>query len=389
MELRYGLNPQQGGAHAEPVIPGEWPLRVLNGAPSYLNLLDALSGWRLVREAAEALGRPVAASFKHVSPAGAALAGPVDGPTAQFYGFDPAQGIASPLASAYVRARDADPRSSHGDFAALSHPVDAELAELLARVVCDGVIAPGYEPGTVGALSAKKRGRFLVLVADPAYVPPRLEERELYGLRLTQARDEVPLTADLLGDVVCGQEPLPPSAAEDLLLGLAVVRHARSTAVCYVRGGVTLGIGAGQPSRVDGTRLAGAKAATWWLRRHPALQAMEFAPEVRRQERADWQVRRAEGDLTPDEHLRLAASLAAPMPELPDEERRAWSALLSGVSFASDGALLFRDNVDHAARHGVRWIAEPGASLRSGDVAAACAEHGITLIRTGLRLFQH
>ncbi|WNI18623.1 phosphoribosylaminoimidazolecarboxamide formyltransferase [Actinacidiphila sp. ITFR-21] len=388
VELRSGLNPQQGQASAEPVVPGAWPLRALNGEPSYLNLLDALSGWQLVREAAQALGRPVAASVKHVSPAGAALAGPVDGPTAAFYGFDPAEGIASPVAGAYVRARDADPKSSYGDFAAVSHPVDAELAALLARVVCDGVVAPGYEPGTVAALSAKKRGRFLVLEADPAHRPPRLERREVYGLRLTQARDEVPLSRALLDDVVYGGA-LPDSAAEDLLLGLAVVRHTRSNAVCYVRDGVTLGIGAGQQSRVDGTRLAGAKAATWWLRRHPAVRALEFGAAVRRQERANWQVRVAEGDLTPDERTRLAAALAVPAEEPTGEERWQWAARLSGVAFASDGVLPFRDNVDHAARYGVRWIAEPGGSLRSGEVVRACEEHGITLVRTGLRLFQH
>jgi AICAR transformylase/IMP cyclohydrolase PurH len=389
VELRYGLNPQQRPASAEPVTPGAWPLRILNGEPSYINLLDALGSWRLVREAAEALGRPVATSFKHVSPAGAALAGPVDGPTAAFYGFDEAEGVKSPLASAYIRARDADPKSSYGDFAAVSHPVDAELAALLTRVVCDGIVAPGYEPGTVATLSAKKRGRFLVLEADPAYIPPRLERREVYGLRLEQARDEVPLNSALLDNVVCGQGPLPAAAAEDLLLGLAVVRHTQSNAVCYVRDGVTLGIGAGQQSRVDCTRLAGAKAAAWWLRRHPAVQAMEFGAAVRRQERVNWQVRLAEGDLTPDERTRLAAALTVPIPEPTTEDRRGWAARLTGVSFSSDGALPFRDNVDHAARFGARYIAEPGGSLRSAEVAEACEQHGITLVRTGLRLFQH
>ncbi|WP_405589497.1 phosphoribosylaminoimidazolecarboxamide formyltransferase [Streptomyces sp. NBC_01190] len=389
MELRYGLNPQQQPASAEPVTPGAWPLRVLNGAPSYLNLLDALAGWRLVRETAEALGRPVAASFKHVSPAGVALAGPVDGPTAAFYGFDPAGGISGPLASAYVRARDADPKASYGDFAAVSHPVDAELAALLARVVCDGIVAPGFEAGTVAALSTKKRGRFLVLEADPAHVPPALEHRELYGLRLTQARDDVLLTPALLADVVCGEQPLPAAAAEDLLLGLAVVRHSRSNAVCCVRDGMTLGIGAGQQSRVDCVKLAGAKAATWWLRRHPAVQAMEFGAAVRRQERVGWQVRVAEGDLTRHERARLAEALTVPGTEPTAEQRREWAARLTGLAFASDGALPLRDNVDHAARYGVRWIAEPGGSLRSAEVAEACREHGITLVRTGLRLLQH
>ena len=225
MELRYGLNPQQQTASAEPVTPGAWPVRVLNGEPSYINLLDALSGWQLVREAARRWGgrrrRPSSTSRRPAprSP------GPLDPATAALYRFDPAEGIAGSLTSAYVRARDADPKSSYGDFAAVSHPVDEELAALLARVVCDGIVAPGYEPGTVAALSRKKKGRFLVLEADPAFVPPAQEEREVHGLRLTQQRDDVPLHASLLDDVVCGGSPLPAAAAEDLLLGLAVVRY--------------------------------------------------------------------------------------------------------------------------------------------------------------------
>ncbi|MFG1811805.1 phosphoribosylaminoimidazolecarboxamide formyltransferase [Streptomyces sp. NPDC049040] len=385
MQLRYGTNPQQHTASAAPVSAGAWPVRVLNGEPSYINLLDALSGWQLVREAAEALGRPAAASFKHVSPAGAALAGPLDPATAALYRTDPEAGA---LTSAYVRARDADPKSSYGDFAAVSHPVDEELAALLAHVVCDGIVAPGYAPGTVAALGRKKKGRFLVLEADPGFVPPPQEEREVHGLRLTQQRDDVPLHASLLDDVVCG-DPLPAAAVEDLLLGLAVVRYTQSNSVCYVRGGVTLGIGAGQQSRVDCTRLAGAKADSWWLRRHPAVSALDFVPGIRRQDRVNWHVRFIEGDMTADERRRFADALAAPADLLDDARRREWGARLTDVAFASDGALPFRDNVDHAARHGVRWIAEPGGSIRSGDVAEACREHGITLARTRLRLFRH
>lgn len=385
LPLRYGTNPQQTAASAAPVRPDVWPVRVLNGEPSYINLLDALSGWQLVREAAAALGRPAAASFKHVSPAGAALAGPLDAATAALYrtGVD-----AGPLASAYVRARDADPKSSYGDFAAVSHPVDAELAELLGQVVSDGIVAPGFEPGTVAALRRKKKGGFLVVEADPGFVPPAQEEREVHGLRLTQQRDDVPLHSSLLDDPVCGG-PLPPGARADLLLGLAVVRYTQSNSVCYVRDGVTLGIGAGQQSRVDCTRLAGAKADAWWLRRHPAVRALDFLPGVRRQERVNWQVRFVEGDMTADERARFGRALAAPAGDLGGAERRAWLAGLDGVSFASDGALPFRDNVDHAARHGVRWIAEPGGSIRSGEVADACREHGVCLVHTRLRLFRH
>ncbi|WP_412543841.1 phosphoribosylaminoimidazolecarboxamide formyltransferase [Longispora sp. K20-0274] len=379
MDLRYGTNPHQA-ATITPTAPGRWPVRVLHGHPSTINLLDALHGWQLVREAATALGRPAAASYKHVSPAGAAVAGPVDEVAAELYGI----AGCGPLTSAYARARDADPKSSYGDLAAVSHPVDAELADLLGRVVCDGIIAPGYAPGTVATLAAKKNGRFLVLEADPAFTPPARESREIFGLRLTEDRDAAPLTAALLGDA-----DLPPGAAEDLLLGLVVLRHTQSNSVCYLRDGATLGIGAGQQSRVDCTRLAGAKADTWWLRRHPAVRALDFRPGVRRQDRLNWQVRYLEDDLTPDESARLAAALATPAPGFPAADRGAWLALRRGVAFVSDGALPFRDNVDHAHRHGVRYIAEPGGSARSAEVEAACREHGITLSRTGLRLFHH
>ena len=383
MELRYGVNPHQT-AHAEPVAD-RWPVRVVHGDPSYTNLLDALNGWQLVRTASAALGRPAAASFKHVSPAGVALAGPVDEVTAAPHGVAPGEWVA--VAGAYLRARDADPKSSYGDVAAVSHPVDAQLAELLAGVVCDGIVAPDYEPGVVARLARKKGGRFLVLAADPAVSPPERETRELLGVRLTQDRDRAPITADLLTPVVGGA--LPADALTDLLLGLLVLRHTQSNSVCYLRDGVTLGVGAGQQSRVDCTRLAGAKADVWWLRRHPVVRGLVFRPEVRRQDRVNWRVRVAEGDLTPDERTRLAAALAEPAGELTPADRAAWLARLDGVAFASDGALPFRDNVDHARRHGVRHIAEPGGSTRSGEVADACREHGIALAHTGLRLFHH
>ena len=385
MDLRYGINPQQAAAAIEPVQLGRCPVTVLHGSPSYINMLDALNGWQLVLEASRVLNRPAAASFKHVSPAGAAVAGPVDDVTAELYGVDRA-GVGA-LTSAYLRARDADPKSSYGDFAAVSHPVDAELAELLSRVVCDGVIAPGYAPGTVATLAKKKNGRFLVMEADQAFTPPQHEAREVFGLRLTQQRDEVTLSTALLDDVVCGT--LPTAAAEDLLLGLAVLRYTQSNSVCYLRGGATLGIGAGQQSRVDCTRLAGAKTDIWWLRRHPAVRALAFRPGTRRQDRINWQIRFIEGDLTPDETARLSGALSAPTPELTHEQRARWLAGLAEVAFVSDGALPFRDNVDHAHRHGVAYIAEPGGSIRSTEVEDACREHRIALARTGLRLFHH
>jgi phosphoribosylaminoimidazolecarboxamide formyltransferase/IMP cyclohydrolase len=384
VELRYGTNPHQA-AHAVPVTPGTWPVRVLHGEPSFINLLDALNGWQLVRQASRALGRPAAASFKHVSPAGAAVAGPVDEVAAEPYGLAGAD--VGALTSAYLRARDADPRSSYGDFAAVSHPVDTELAELLAGIFCDGIIAPGFEPGTVERLGAKKKGRLIVMEADEEFVPPAREEREVFGLRLTQDRDDARLSAALLDQGPEGV--LPAEAGEDLLLGLVVLRFTQSNSVCYVRDGMTLGIGAGQQSRVDCTRLAGAKTDTWWLRRHPAVRALAFRPDVRRQDRINWRLRFIEGDLTPDEDERLSRALSEPVGALTPQDRARWLRDLDGVAFASDGALPFRDNVDHARRHGVRYIAEPGGSIRSDEIEAACREHRITLVRTGLRLFHH
>ncbi|GAA2542618.1 hypothetical protein GCM10010435_08030 [Winogradskya consettensis] len=326
MELRYGLNPHQEPSTATPIDPARVPFRFVHGNPSYINVLDAAAAWQLVKEAANALGRPAAASFKHVSPAGAATAGPIDTVMAATHGLDPA--ATGAVTSAYVRARDADPKSSYGDFIAVSEPVDAELADLLRRVVSDGIVAPGYEPGVMATLSRKKGGRFLVVQADPDFQPPQTETREVYGLSLTQPRDDLPLTRDLVSD-----PRLPAGAVDDLLLGLIVVKHTQSNSVAYLRDGMTLGIGAGQQSRVDCTQVAGAKVDTWWRRRDPGV--------------------------------------------------------LDGVAFVSDGALPFADNVEEAARHGVRYIAEPGGSIRSADVLAECQRTGITLVRTGVRLFRH
>ncbi|BCJ39414.1 5-aminoimidazole-4-carboxamide ribonucleotide transformylase [Actinoplanes ianthinogenes] len=353
MKLRYGMNPHQRPATLTTVDPAHQPFRFVHGEPSYINVLDAVAGWQLIREAATALGRPAAASVKHVSPAGAATSGPLDAVTAATYQLDPAG--TGPLTSAYVRARDADPKSSYGDFLAVSEPVDAELADLLRRVVADGVVAPGFEEGVVATLSAKKNGGFLVVEADPGVRPPPVEVREVYGLRLTQPRDEAPLTRDLF------------AGSEDLLLGSITARYTQSNSVVYVRDGMTLGIGAGQQSRIDCTRIAGDKADTWWLRRHPAVRHDRTATRVQD---------------------RIAQQLQA-VEALTADERAAWLGSLDGVAFVSDGALPFADNVEVAARHGVRHIAEPGGSLRSAEVADECRKRGITLIRTGVRLFRH
>ena len=292
MRLRYGMNPHQAATIEHP------PFTVVAGAPSYINVLDALTGWQLVREAAERFGVPAAASYKHVSPAGAAL-----GET---------------VAAAYTRARDADPKSSYGDFVAVSHPVDLELAMVLKRVVSDGIIAPGYDEGVVEILAAKKRGTYLVLEVDPEFEPPAEEVRELFGVRLTQERDALPMPSDLPDDVV---------------LGMIVARYTQSNTVVMVKDGLTIGVGAGQQSRVDCTRLAGEKAALWWARHS--------------------------------------------------------SDPLTGVSMVSDGALPFTDNVVEAQRYGVSHIAEPGGSIRTPEVAAACSAARITWSETGVRLFRH
>jgi phosphoribosylaminoimidazolecarboxamide formyltransferase/IMP cyclohydrolase len=384
MQLRYGLNPAQSPACAEPTGPNGSPIRVVNGQPSYINLLDALNGWQLVREARAALGRPAAASFKHVSPAGAAVAGAIDPADAARYGLSDAD--ISPITSAYLRARDADPKSSYGDFVALSDPVDTQLAQTIGGLVCDGIVAPGYAPEALERLRRKKNGNFLIIEAEPRFEPPQTESREVFGLTITQQRDPIVLEKSLLGPAA---DTLPAGVADDLLFGMIVLRYTQSNSVCYVRDGATLGIGAGQQSRVDCTRLAGQKVDTWWLRRHPVVRGLTFVPGVKRQDRINWQIRFVEGDLTVDERALLSSVLAEPAEPLSAAQRAEWLAELSGVSFVSDGSLPFRDNVDHARRHGVDYIAEPGGSIRSDEVAEAAAQHGVTIIRTGVRLFHH
>jgi phosphoribosylaminoimidazolecarboxamide formyltransferase / IMP cyclohydrolase len=380
MQLRYGINPHQAARIVSPDTGG--PIRVRHGRPSYINLLDALGGWQLVREASAATGLPAAASVKHVSPAGAAVAGNLDEVTRETWGLD---ATAGPLTAAYARARDADPKSSFGDMIAVSGPVDAELADLLRRVIADGIVAPGFEPGVIAVLGAKKQGQFLVLEADPAWVPPRAERRDVFGLTVEQDADLAPITAELLA----GGAELPPAVVRDALLGMVTARYTQSNSVALVRDGATLGIGAGQQSRVDCVRLAAAKAAAWWLRRHPHVRALAQVPGMSRQDRLNWQLRLADGDMTPGQLAEFGSLFAGHDPVLDRAERTAWAGLLSGVTLVSDGYLPFPDNVEHASRAGVRHIVEPGGSSRSDEVATACAEHGMTLNRTGLRLFRH
>jgi AICAR transformylase/IMP cyclohydrolase PurH len=385
VKLKYGANPHQGFASIEPIAPGAQPIEVLNGRPSYINLLDALNAWQLVREARAATGLAAAASFKHVSPAGAALAVPLEADLAKAY---EAEGDAlTPAALAYVRARGADPKCSFGDFAALSEPVDVATATFLKGVVSDGIVAPAYEPEALAILKAKKGGDFIVIRADAAYEPPARESRELFGMRLEQDRNAHAVTERDLAEVVCGE--LTPEAKRDLLLGLVALKYTQSNSVGYALGGQMIGIGAGQQSRVDCTKLAGAKADLWHLRRHPKVLALAFKKGVKRQDRINWRVRFIEGDLTRSEEAALRDALDQPLALLTEDEKRTWIAQLSGVSLVSDGFIPFRDNIDHAQRHGVRFIAEPGGSTRDDEVEAACREYGITLVHTKLRLFHH
>jgi phosphoribosylaminoimidazolecarboxamide formyltransferase / IMP cyclohydrolase len=379
MQLRYGMNPHQAAR-----VTGAAPVRLVSGTASYLNLLDAMTGWQLVREAAAVTGRPAAASMKHVSPAGVAVAGALDDTARETWRVSP---DTSPVTTAYVRARDADPRSSFGDMVAVSEPVDTELASFLARVVADGVIAPGFEPGTVPVLAAKKRGTFVVLEADPAVVPPEWEHRDVFGVSLIQQRDAAPVTADLLA--IAAGDPLPPGAVLDALLGLVTVRYTQSNSVALVRGAATVGVGAGQQNRVDCVRLAAGKTAAWWLRRHDVIRGLAAPPELPRQDRLNWQLRMTDADMTPPQRREFDALFGSAGPELTAADRTAWLARLDGVSLVSDGYLPFRDNIDEASRVGVRYVIEPGGASRAADVEAACAEYGMTLARTGLRLFRH
>jgi phosphoribosylaminoimidazolecarboxamide formyltransferase/IMP cyclohydrolase len=379
MDVRYGMNPHQAAR-----VSGPEPVRVLAGAPSFINLLDALNAWQLASQTAAATGRPAAASFKHVSPAGLAVAGRPEDTAEQ---TRPSGTGTGSLTSAYRRARDADPKSSFGDMIAVSGPVDAELAAFLATVVSDGIIAPGFEPGTLAVLAAKKRGTFLVLEADPAYEPPSWEQREVFGLTLAQERDVTPLTAGLLS--VAAGPPLPAGAVQDALVGLSAVRYTQSNSVALVLDGVTLGIGAGQQSRVDCVRLAASKAATWWLRRHPLIAGLPAVAGMSRQDRINWQVRMADADMTPGQLTEFGRLFPGVAPGVTGPERADWLAQLAGVTLVSDGYLPFTDNIEHASRIGVRYVIEPGGSSRAAEVEQACCRFGMTLVRTGLRLFHH
>jgi phosphoribosylaminoimidazolecarboxamide formyltransferase / IMP cyclohydrolase len=382
MELRYGMNPHQS---ARVVTAVDSPVRVVHGTPSMINCLDGLNAWQLVREARTATDAPAAASFKHVSPAGVAIAGAVDETMRQTWGLGEAN--TGSLTTAYVRARDVDPRSSFGDMIAVSDPVDEELADMLTKVVSDGIVAPGFTPGTVAALARKKNGTFLVLEVDPHYQAPEWEHCEVFGVRLEQQRDVLPLTADLLR-VVDGP-PLSQQQICDALLGMVTMRYTQSNSVALVKDGMTLGIAAGQQSRVDSTKLAGRKSRLWWRRRHPAIRGLSFPAAMSRQDRLNWQISVAENEMAPPQRAAMSSIAESDDFGIDDGQLTSWDDELSDVTMVSDGYVPFRDNVDHAWTYGVTCIVEPGGSSRTSDVRDACRELGITLAHNNLRLFHH
>ncbi|MEZ0395578.1 MAG: phosphoribosylaminoimidazolecarboxamide formyltransferase [Anaerolineales bacterium] len=386
LPLRYGANPHQTPARVY-VESGELPISVLNGSPGYINLLDALNGWQLVRELRAALNLPAAASFKHVSPSGAAVAVPLSATLKQACFVEDLD--LSPLAVAYARARGADRMSSFGDFVALSDPVDVPTARLLAREVSDGVIAPGCEAEALEILRNKKGGKYVVLQIDPAYSPGEMETRQVFGVSLEQRRNDRPVTPDDFENIVTVKKDLPENARRDMMVAWITLKYTQSNSVCYALDGQVIGVGAGQQSRVHCTRLAGLKADLWWLRQHPAVLGLKFRPEVRRPERDNAIDQYLQPDVTAAEKAGWSAVFAEIPEPLSASERRAWLDQLTGVTLGSDAFFPFRDSIDRAALSGVKYVLQPGGSTRDEEVIRACDEYGMVMVFSGVRLFHH
>ena len=388
LELKYGCNPNQKPARIL-MTEGELPIEVLSGRPGYINFLDAFNGWQLVRELKRATGLPAAASFKHVSPAGAAVGLPLSDTLRRIY-FVPAEAELSPLACAYARARGADRMSSFGDWISLSDVCDVSTARLIKPEVSDGVIAPGYEPEALEILKSKRKGNYNIVRINPAYEPRKLERKDVFGITFEQERNELVIGDDFFANVVTVNKALPESAKRDLAISMITLKYTQSNSVCYVKDGQAIGIGAGQQSRIHCTRLAGDKANNWWLRQHEKTLNLPFIPPLKNPDRDnaidryisdEWEDVLAEG---------IWQTLFTQKPEvLTKEEKRAWLAKLTDVSLGSDAFFPFPDNIDRAARSGVRYIAEPGGSIRDDLVIEACNKYNISMAFTGLRLFHH
>jgi phosphoribosylaminoimidazolecarboxamide formyltransferase / IMP cyclohydrolase len=387
LPLRYGCNPHQSPARVY-MEKGSLPIKVLNGSPGYINLLDALNSWQLVRELKEALRLPAAASFKHVSPAGAAVAVPLTHEFKRVYFVEDLPDL-SPLATAYARARGADRMSSFGDWAALSDRCDVSTALLLKREVSDGVIAPGYEPEALEILRKKKKGSYGIIEIDPSYEPGDREAREVFGVRFEQKRNNVKITAETLKNIVTDNREITPEAERDLILAQITLKYTQSNSVCFAHSGQVIGVGAGQQSRVHCTRLAAAKADKWFLRQHPTVVGLEFKPDIGRPERDNAIDKLLENNQTPAERYTWQDNFKVPPDTLSAEQRREWISLFFGVSLASDAFFPFRDNIDRAKQSGVLYIVHPGGSVRDNVVIEACNEYGMVMAASGLRLFHH
>ncbi len=388
LPLRYGTNPQQSPARVfMRNEEDELPIRILGGSPGYINLLDALNAWQLVRELKAASGLPGAASFKHVSPAGAAVGLPLDETLQKIYFVDDLE--LSPLACAYARARGADRLCSFGDFIALSDTVDVPTARLIAREVSDGVIAPGYEPQALEILQKKKQGKYAIAQIDPDYEPPASETRDVFGVTFEQARHIRPVGPADFGNLVTKNKTLPEAALRDLGIAWITLKYTQSNSVCFVKDGQAIGVGAGQQSRVHCVRLAGQKADLWYLRQHPAVMELPFRPETKRPERDNAIDQFLRDDITPREKASWPEIFSTVPHQLTPEEKRAWLDGLTGVSLGSDAFFPFSDSLHRDAASGAQYVFEPGGSARDADVIAAADDYDMVMAFTGVRLFHH
>lgn len=390
LTLRYGMNPHQKPAQIYSTT-GKLPFRVLNGSPGYINLLDALNGWQLVKELRQACNLPAATSFKHVSPAGAAVGTPLDLDQAKICMVEDMfqAGSLSPVASAYARARGADRMSSFGDFVAISDRVDLPTAKIISREVSDGIIAPGYDDDALAVLRAKKKGGYCVLEINPDYTPENdLDLKVIYGLRLEQTRNAAKIGKDLFSssNIVTKDKQLSEEALRDLLVATIAVKFTQSNSVCYARGGQVIGIGAGQQSRIHCTRLAGDKADNWFMRLHPRVMDMKFGPGLKRADIANYIDLYVTNEVDLED---LNKHLEEPVSLISDVERKEWLKNLDNVVVSSDAFFPFSDNIDRARQSGAKYIVSPGGSTNDKQVIEACEKYGITLIHTGLRLFHH
>ena len=388
LALKYGCNPNQAKARIFMNNDKELPIEVLNGRPGFINLLDAFNSWQLVKELKEATGLPAAASFKHVSPAGAALGIEMSETLKKIYYVDDLE--LSPLANAYARARGADRMSSYGDFVALSDECDVQTAKMLAREVSDGVIAPGYTPEALEVLKTKRKGSYTVIKIDPDYVPELVEHKDVFGITFEQDRNEAKMTDEMFANRPTANKEMPAEAVRDLKVAMIVLKYTQSNSVCYVKDGQAIGIGAGQQSRVHCTRLAGNKADNWWMRQNPKVLALPFKESIRRPDRdntIDVYISDDYEDVLADGTWEL---FFTEKPEvLTREEKKAWLKELHGVALGSDAFFPFGDNIERAHRSGVDYIAEAGGSIRDDNVIETCNKYGIAMAFTGLRLFHH